>query len=272
MVTITEPGIYEIPELEYHDDPVPAGSFSSTQAKRILKSPAHLRHYLDSPRVERADFDFGHIVHAGVLGVGLDIEILNFPDWRTKAAKEARDACHARGSVPMLAKDVEAAEAAIEAIPAHPLAGQIFAAGQAERSAFAVDPVTGLWLRSRFDWIGDGVLVDLKTAVDGEPGAFERAGRRLGYDVQQAFYRYVYKLATGDDLEFAFVTVEKSAPYLVDMHMPADWQVIGEPKMRRAIDLYAECLASDEWPGRPPVINRTESPLWAFDDEELEVS
>lgn len=71
-LTITEPGLYEIPELEYHADKlVPGGSFSSTQAKQILKSPAHLRSYLDTPRVEKSVFDFGHIVHAGMLGVGL---------------------------------------------------------------------------------------------------------------------------------------------------------------------------------------------------------
>ena len=42
-----------------------------------------------------------------------------------------------------------------------------------ERSVYARDPETGLWLRARIDWITpDGWLIDLKTARSGEPYAF----------------------------------------------------------------------------------------------------
>lgn len=272
---ITAPGIYDIPELEYHADKlVPGGSFSSTMAKQILKSPAHLRSYLDAPRVEKAAFDFGHIVHAGVLGVGLEVEVLDFPDYKTKAAQTAKAEAYAAGKVPVIERDYATARAAIKAVKEHEIAGPLFAGnGVPELSAFAIDPNTDLWLRGRFDWVTpDLTLVDLKTTIDGEPTAFERAGRRLGYDVQQEFYRLVYRLATGTDpTVFAFVTVEKASPHLVDVHMPTDWAELGSSRVRRAIDLYAQCMETGEWPGRPPVINRTPSPLWAFDDEEIEV-
>ena len=273
---VTEPGLYDIPELIYHADPVSAGSFSSTQAKQILKSPAHLRSYLDSPRVEKKEFDFGHAVHAGVLGVGLELVEIPASVLASNGAASTKDAkafiaeAYTAGQVPLKAAEFEPINAAIEAVKAHPLAGPLFAGeGVPEQSAFGIDPVTGLWLRGRFDWTTPtGLLVDLKTTVDGEPGAFERAGRRLGYDVQQEFYKHVYQLATGKEAEgFAFVTVEKQAPYLVDVHMPVDWAELGAPKVRRAIDRYKEALDSGEWPGRPPVINYTDSPIWAFDDE-----
>lgn len=268
-----QPGLYTVPEIEYHQDTmVPGGSFSSTMAKRILESPAHLRHYLDTPRVERPEFDFGHAVHAAVLGEGLGVHLLDFPDYRTKAAREERDAAYAAGLVPMLERDYAPVLAAASAVREHPIAGPIFASGRPEVSAYAIDPDSGLWLRGRFDWVtDDGLLVDLKTARDGEPYRFESAGRRLGYDLQQAFYTHLYGLATGSAPSgFLFVTVHSSAPHLVDVHQPPDWADIGEAKRKLATSLYAECLATDTWPGRPAVINRVTSPDWALMEEEIE--
>jgi hypothetical protein len=277
---ITKPGLYRMSELAYHADPVKGGSLSSTMLRQILKSPAHLRHYLDSPRVEKAAFDFGHAVHAGVLGVGL--ELVEIPEdvlasngaASTTAAKTFIADAYAAGKVPLKHADIAPIRASVEAVKNHELAATIFAKGEPEVSAFAQDPVTGVWLRARIDWVTpDGTLVDLKTTVDGEPGKFEREGRRLGYDVQAAFYRHVYALATGADaVAFQFVTVEKSAPYLVDVHAPLDWPHLGEQKREKATALYADCLATNTWPGRPAVVNTTPSPLWAFDDDEMEVS
>lgn len=271
-LVVTKPGLYDVPELEYHADPVEGGSFSSTQAKQILKSPAHLRSHLDSARVEKKEFDFGHIVHAGVLGVGLDVEVLDFPDYKTKKAQEAKAAAYAAGKVPVIERDYAPARAAIEAVREHPVAGPLFAgAGVAESSGFGVDPETGLWLRGRFDWrTPSSILVDLKTTRDGSPRAFARSAPDLGYDVQEAFYRQVHELATGDAPRgFVFVTVETTAPHLVDVHQgDAEWQDIGRRKMRRAIDRYKRALDTGEWPGRPPIINDLAPTPWAITEEE----
>ena len=266
-------GIFDLPETEYHADKhVPGGSFSSTMAKHILRAPAYLRHYLDTPRQERAVFDFGHAVHAGVLGVGLEVEVLDFPDWRTKAAREARDEVYARGGVPMLERDYAPVEAAVAEVKAHELAGPMFAEGLPERSVYARDPETGLWLRARIDWITpDGWLIDLKTARSGEPYAFERVGRGFGYDLQAAFYCHVYHLATGIKPQgFRLVTVEGDAPHLVDVHEPPDWADIGEAKRKLACSIYKDCMTTGNWPGRPAVINRITSPDWALMEEEIE--
>lgn len=274
-LTITEPGLYDIPELDYHADPVAGGSFSSTQAKQILKSPAHLRTYLDSPRVEKKEFDFGHIVHAGVLGVGLQVEVLDFPDYKTKAAQDAKKAAYAAGRVPVIERDYAPARAAINAVKEHAIAGPLFAgAGKPEDSAFGIDPTTGLWLRGRFDWTTpDTVLVDLKTTRDGSPHAFARSAATLGYDVQEAFYRHVYELATGHPPRgFVFVTVESTKPHLVDVHRGDDeWRLIGDQQMRRAIDRYKTALDTNQWPGRPAVINEMAPPPWVELEIEMEI-
>ena len=277
---ITEPGLYDMPELDYHADPVPGGSFSSTMAKQILKSPANLRHYLDSPRVEKKVFDIGHAIHAGVLSVGL--ELVEIPDEllsganRSVSSAEAKEwvaGAYLAGQVPLKAHEIAPIQAAVDAVKSHPLAGPIFTNGTPEVSAFAIDPETGMWLRARFDWVNfDHTLTDLKSANDGEPVKFERKGRDLGYHVQEAFYRHVYGLASGVAAkDFQFATVETSAPYLVDVHAPIDWPLMGESARKKATALYKECMESGEWPGRPAEINYTQSPMWALDEEEIEV-
>lgn len=278
MTVITEPGLYDIPELEYHRDPVPAGSFSSTQAKQILKSPAHLRHYLDSPRVEKKAFDFGHAVHAGVLGVGL--ELVEIPESllasngaaSTKDAKAFIAEAYIAGQVPLKAAEFGPIHDAIAAVRAHPIAGPLFAGGGVpEQSAFGIDPDTGLWLRGRFDWTTpNGILVDLKTTQDGSPRKFSRAIADFGYDTQDAFYRHVYELATGQEPRgFIFVTVEAKAPHLVDVHeLDAEWKAIGETRARLAIERYKRAMDAGYWPGRPAVINSLRAPVWYLNEHE----
>ena len=65
-----------VPEREYHADP----AFSQSQAKVLLDSPAKYRWQRDNPPAPRDHFDFGHAVHAKVLGIGLDF-------WRIDAAR-----------------------------------------------------------------------------------------------------------------------------------------------------------------------------------------
>ena len=264
-----DPGLYDVPELEYHAD---RETLSSTMLKTILRAPAYLRHYLDSPRAEKREFDFGHAVHGLVLGVGLDVAVLDHDSYRAKAAQAERDEAYAAGRAPMLAHEYARAEAAANAVRNHELAGPIFAEGRAEVSAYATDPDTGIPLRARIDWITpDGYLIDLKTARSGEPYAFERAGRGWGYEVQAAHYCHVYHLATGKrPAGYRLVTVEVDAPHLVDVHEPPDWAEIGEAKRKVGTALYADCLARDHWPGRPAVINRITSPDWELPEEEIE--
>ena len=268
-VAVRDPGLYDVPELEYHAD---RETLSSTMLKHVLRAPAYLRHYLDTERVEKPAFDFGHTVHALVLGVGLGFEVIDAGSWRTKAAQEARDEAYADGRVPMLAHEYERAEMAADAVRNHELAGQILAAGRAEVSAYAIDPDTGIPLRARIDWTGDdGYLYDLKTARTGEPFAFERAGRGWGHEVQAAHYCHVYQLATRRrPTGYRLITVETNAPHLVDVHEPPDWAEIGEAKRKLGTALYADCLAHNHWPGRPAVINRIASPDWELPEEEIE--
>jgi len=70
---ITEPGIYDIPETDYHADPIAEPSLSSSIAKILLaRSPRHA--WANHPRLNpnqepetRREFDFGSAAHAMLL-------------------------------------------------------------------------------------------------------------------------------------------------------------------------------------------------------------
>src|SRR5487761_1085061 len=109
-VIITGPGMYDgMPEDEYHRDPVPEGSLSSTGARHMLppSCPALYRYEQDHP-VYKAVFDFGSAAHKMVLGTGPKLEIIEYDDWRTKDAQDRKKAARAAGFVPLLRRDMPA--------------------------------------------------------------------------------------------------------------------------------------------------------------------
>lgn len=283
MPAITEPGVYEgIPDEIYHADPWKGGSMTSTMARKILSTPADLRHYLDAPRTERPEWDVGHAVHSAALGVGMAVEVLAFDSWRTKDAQNARAEAHLAGRVPMLARDYAEVQAMVDAIRGHPVAGPLFASdGRPELSIFATDPDTEIVMRARPDWTIERegsrtILVDLKTSRSTSPASFVREVQAHRYDVQQEWYRHTHALANGaSDLPaFVFVVVSKMPPYHVfvaelgENDFGDDFTVTGRTSMERALRLYAECTTSGQWPGHSPIVHQLGPTGWFARDIE----
>lgn len=261
-MTITEPGRYTLPEDEYHADPVEGGSLSVSGAKRLLVAPALYKHERDHGRPPKAAFDIGHAVHSMVLGVGAPIDVVEADDWRGKAAREAREAAYADGRVPLLTADHEAASEAADAVLTHPLAGPLFTDGEPEESWFWQD--RGIWRRARTDWRSGSTVVDLKTCQSAEPSAVAKAVANFGYHMQHAWYVDTLAALGIPDARFLFVFVEKTAPYLVTV-VELDEQAVRSGRVRndRAVDVYAECVAFDSWPGYADDIVRVGLPGWA---------
>lgn len=265
----------DLPHADYLAHP----ALSASGAKQILRSPAHYQWSLTHPEY-RAAYDVGTAVHTAVLGTGQDVVVLDYDSWRTKAAQEARADARAAGQVPMLAADYEPVMGMAEAVLAHPIARSILErAGRPEVSLFGQDPDTGVNLRARLDWLPDRdptrrtTCADLKTAASADPADFRAAAAKYGYDIQDAWYQNLVRLTRGDeDTEFVFIVVEKSAPYLVSViELDAEFRVIGQARMRRAIDTYKACTESGEWPGYPPIIHTVTPPGWLAYAEELEL-
>lgn len=254
----------------------------------ILRTPAEYRWAKDHPPLVKPSkkFDIGSAIHAKVLGTGYEAVII--PDdllasngaISTKAAKEFVELTRAEGKIPLLRKEFEPIDAAADAVLTHPGAKQLFAQpADGEVSVFATDPETGVDTRGRFDFlptdftlgVPSRVAVDLKSARDASPKGFTKAIADYGYDVQDVWYLDILRWITGEEAEMVFVAVEKEPPYLVAVHqLPTIWKEMGRTKARRARQLYAECVASGEWPGYGAGVNLLSPPTWLIYQHEEE--
>ena len=259
--------VYGLDEATYFRQP----GLSSTGAKKILQSPAHLKHYLSQPEAPKDAFDLGSAVHSKVLGVGAQVTV--YPDGNgperfeyggvetdnvlsksgttgTNAARafeaEARD----NGLIPVKRVVARVVDLMAESVLSNPTAKALLASGDPEVSMFATDPDTGVALRGRLDWLGPRI-VDLKTtAGDASESEFAIHAFRFGYDIQQAMYEHTYNLITGDTLPYLFVVVEAHAPYLTAVHMLGnDELLMARRRAREARERYARAIETGEWPG-----------------------
>lgn len=272
---IDKPGVYDgIPNDVYQADPVLGGSLSSSGARRLLppSCPALYRHWRDHGQPPKPEFDIGHAAHLMVLGAGPELVVVDAPDWRTKAAREQRDAAHESGKVPVLAADHERVHAMATALRDHPVAAALFdpTRGKPEQTLVWVDQDTGVWRRARPDWLpnpgtGRMVVPDYKTCRSASPEAIQRSIHEYGYHCQAAFYTDgVRSLGLASDPAFVLVFQEVQPPHLVTVAQPdAVAMRIGRSLNRHAIDLYAECTAADRWPGFSDDVELIGLPPWA---------
>jgi hypothetical protein len=269
-MTITEPGIVTgIPESVYHGDtdlaPTLGRSLSQSGAKTLLASPARFAWERDHGRPDKTAFDLGSVVHALTLRGGDNrIRVADTTDWKGKVWQDWKREQYAARLIPVHRDDLRVASKIAQSVRRHPLAGAILAEGRPEVSAYAVDPDTGIALRARVDWEHPKVLVDLKTAAYGRgtPDAFGRAAASYDYPIQAWFYPYVWWLITGVWRELITITVETEPPYFVTVgrYSTADLAV-GESRMRRAMQIFAERESSGDWTD-PPEIVTFDLPPW----------
>jgi hypothetical protein len=276
---VTEPGIYDMDPEQYHRDPVPGGSLSSSEARTILECPAKFNHArLEGVEEYKATFDMGSVAHKLVLGAGADIVVVDADDWRTKAAKEQQVMARIERKVPILRKYYVVAEQMAAAIREHPLAAKLLSPdyGTPEQAIFWDDH--GVMRRALLDQCPHGpaasgrtIGVDYKTAEDASRGAFERAAASYRYHCQDAWYSDALAAAFDThDVAFLFVVQEKSAPYLVNViELDQEFRTIGAEQNVRALDIYRECKATGIWPGYGDEVQLATPPRWlAYQHEE----
>lgn len=262
--------VHDMPEKEYHSHP----ALSSTQARQLLDSPARYHYAKSHPQGPKTAFDLGTAVHSKVLGTGAPLAIIPADILATNgavstaAAKAFVAEARASGKTPVKQDVADEVNEMTEAVLAHRIARALFEQdGHAEASMFATDPVTGVEMRARFDFLAK-VCVDLKTTgKEASASGFAKSVANFGYDVQEGHYKDTLELLTGERRNFVFVVVETTAPYLVGVHqLDRDFREMGEVKARRARELFAECTASGVWPGYPQEINPIAPPMYSVYD------
>jgi len=243
-----KPGIYSgVTNSAYHADP----ALGSTSLKTLAtKTPAHYKHDQAHPKFSDA-FTLGTAAHSVILEDDITgIVVVTADNWLTKAAKEHKAAALAEGKQPLLGKEFDQVMAMRNAVYNHPQAAAHLTKHKAEESVFWDED--GLTLKCRPDAWKPGQLIDLKTTVNADPREFGKTAHNFGYHQSAAHYIDGVKAATGEELPFTFVLVEKTAPYLVSV-VELDWEAIdlGRALNDRAKRIYRECTASGNWPGYP---------------------
>lgn len=273
-------GLRAMPAEQYHADPCAQPSLSSSIARILLeKSPLHAWHA--HPRLnpscipeERTDFDLGSAAHALLLEGEDRMQVIDAENYRTKDAREQRDAARLAGKHPVLKArydDVRRmADVARRAIGrCQDLAGVKLGEGKPE--LVGIWEEDGAFMRFRPDWIHDHrlVMLDYKTTTDAEPSAFTRQIGRMGYHIQAAFYRRGMMAIEGADIPFVLVAQESEPPYAVSFHGCAPSLLeIADAEVERAIDTWRECMRRNSWPAFTQRIHWAEAAGWQMAEHE----
>ena len=260
----------ELTNEQYHDH----DSISKSGLDLVARSPAHYR-YAEQREPTRA-MVIGSAVHAAILEPEVFAsQYMLLRDVKDRRASEYKQAVSVHGADFVLTgTEADYVSGIQESVQQHTKLRSLLAAdGRAELSVITKDPITGVAVRCRFDWLTHaGVPVDLKTTLDARPDAFSRSVSNYRYHVQAAFYCDVWELETGEKLDrMVFAALEKAMPHAVQLYMLDDEAMaVGRKLYREALNVYADCLESGHWPAYGEDVQLLNLPPWAveYEDEE----
>ena len=255
-----------MPSDDYHAYP----AWNKSSLDLIARSPAHYK--FSAPREASRAMEIGSAVHAAVLEPEVfkrDYVLLqDVTDRRSSVYKEA---VKVHGSASVLTGTEAVMVECIRETVQHDI---IKRPGHAEISVFATCSETGLLIKCRFDYLTlCGAAIDLKTTQDSRASEFAKSVYNYRYHVQDAFYRHVYRCATGKELNsFSFLAVEKEAPYFSAVYeIDQDAQEIGKYYALRDLKTASECERSGHWPMPSVKDEPLQLPSWAYSQYESDI-
>lgn len=269
-----ETGLYSgVPHEVYHADPCEQPSLSASIASRLIaQSPLHAWTY--HPRFGRQrDEDTaaklaGSLIDNLILGGGPEIVAIVADDYKTKAAREARDEALANGKMPVIEAKLAVEREHAERIKAYLL----------ERKGFKFDGVSqavaiwkegDAWCRGRLDhWKPEiATIYDLKFVRSAAPGEIDKHMVNFGTDIQRAAYvsaiEKIYPELSGR-VKFQPIFVENGPVLAITMRpVGGTMRELGNRKWNRAVETWSRCLARNEWPDYGDD-GQIEAPAWAL--------
>lgn len=258
-IWLDRPGMYDIPESRYHQDPVPGGSLSCSVAKKLLdECPAVVEYERTHPPAHKDAWDRGSVLHGLVLGKGARGKA--FPGrWDNNKIKAEIAEARAAGLIPLKPDALAEVKAMAKNVLEHPIAGQLFRSkhGLAEQTIVSTHERTGIPMRSMLDWLDlppglPPLIGDLKSTKDVSPYGVRKAIREYRYYQQDPFYRGQVASLGYDPAEigFVFVFVGSAPPHLVQVAcLSPEYVAKGRACNEEAIDLWVKCTETGLWPG-----------------------
>ena len=270
-------GLYlDMPTEEYFSDPAQEPSLTQSLAKILLEqSPLHawMAHPRLNPAFQRDDekkFDIGSVAHALLLGRGKDIVPIDFGDWRTKAAREAREAAAADFKLAVKRKDYDLAVGMAGTARSKMKTLGLFDV-PVHAEAVIMWQESGLWCRTMIDALERPsylTVFDYKTtAASAAPSAIPAKMVNDGWDIQAAFHSAALDSIspeTAGKRRHIFICQENYEPYACGIYqLDEATMTMGRKKMLMALELWDRCIKSNQWPAYPDSVIRPQYPTWA---------
>lgn len=258
--------VYGMPEAAYRAERM----LSYSTAKLLLgSSPMHADKSFREPPRKTTAMEKGTLFDELMTDGGRIVE-LDYLDYKTAAARTDRDAALASGLVPALRHKLLAAREA-----ADDLAQQLESLGvpRGEHSQVSL-----FWeelsscgrvvrCRGRLDWLSLPVIVDLKTIASADDESCRKAITEHGYDIQAAAYLRGAERAFPEwagRLRFIDAFMETATRMPNPLEPDPELLAMGAQKWQLAVDIWASCEASGEWPGYSTGVRRVSAPGYAL--------
>ena len=254
------PGVYDLPAEVYHSDPCEQPSLSASLAAEIINAtPLHA--FAKSPRLNphfeaenSTAFDIGSAAHELLTGKGRGIWVVAADDYRGKAAQAERDQARAEGYTPLTRPQNDQVLRMIRLarvqMRAHGI-GDPFEGGRNEVTV--IWKQDGVMNRIMVDSVDEQnrVAYDLKTMAGiADPERWLRRSMDHAVDLRAAHYLDGLKAAFGGDWTYRFILLEKDQPHCLSVAQLGEQTLfMGRKKIRRARDIWRQCLEANEWPG-----------------------
>jgi hypothetical protein len=260
---------------------------SASVAKVLLeRSPLHAwqAHRLLGGGIKKTSesMERGKLLEKFILGADLDkIVLVDAADWRTKAAKEAREAAEQEGKQAVLAEKyneaTEQAEAITKAIAAQ---GVVFNGESQVRVEWnSPNPEIGgqgegVPCSGYLDHLvmdkNSATIYDLKIVENASPASVQRMMTQYGYDIQHAAYLEAVQVMHPElagRVKFKFVFCEPEAPHACNVaELAGSMAELGTRKWYRAVSQWGRCVAANQWPGY--LSQRIEAASWQLTQEQ----
>lgn len=273
--------ILNVSQEEYFADPCAMPSLSQSIAHTIVsQSPLHAwsKHPKlgnQEQRAPTAALDEGTLIHKLLLGKGKSVRLIVADDFRTKAAKDARDEALNEGCLPVLASKFDEAARVAAILKTNLAQYDIVLDGESEvaiewQEEGSHGPVT---CRGMLDHVklDAGIIFDIKKTRSAHPRHLSRHLAEYGYEIQRAAYTSAISKLRPDlvgRVKFIFLFLELDAPHIV---LPAELdgqaRELGEARWSRAVHIWERCLRTNRWPGYSDNIVQLAPAPWALTQE-----
>lgn len=266
---------YDMPAKQYHATP----ALGSTNIKTLADPDISMfeARQLLAHNEHKAVYDLGTLGHGLILEGSYDnlIRRIDADSYRTKDAREERDAAYVDGLIPVNDSEVETMLEPLEkirdAVMNHSIAGQLLTGHKPEVSAFWEE--RGINLKGRFDAYHPdrGAIVDLKLLNSARPSEVQKAISDFGYYIQAKTYRNGAHLLTGFVPDFIFVVAQKTEPYTVSVHrLRPEALEAAQVRIDFALDRYRKAQESGKWPGYERIYSQGLTPWERIKTEGIE--